>query len=112
MAPLLLSHPQLDSVVLAEHLEEAEDAGRLHGGTRLAEQLLERLGAAEARCRLLLRAGRVRQALLLARRERLVGQLASAALIDAAAGRGDVLLDAAARRVIDATGTGPAPLTT
>ncbi|KAL4448111.1 hypothetical protein ABPG75_005330 [Micractinium tetrahymenae] len=110
VAPLLLSHPQLDSVLLAEHVEEAESGGRLPGGTRLAEQLLERLGAAEPRCRLLLRAGRVRQALLLARRERLIGQLASAALLEAAAGCGDALLEAAARRVVGAAAGGGAAL--
>lgn len=109
VAPLLLSHPQLGSVLLAEHVEEAEGEGRLPGGVRLAEQLLQRLGAAEARCRLLLRAGCVRQALVLARRERLVGQLAPAALIEAAACQGDVLLEAAARRVVGAAGAGRAP---
>lgn len=102
MAPLLLSHPQLDSVSLAEHVEEAEGVGRLPGGACMAGQLLQRLGAAEARCRLLLRTGRVRQALALARRERLIGQLAPAALLEAAAGQGDVLLEAAAQRVVGA----------
>lgn len=101
VAPLLLSLPQLDSALLAEHLVEAAAAGRLPGGAacQLAEQLLLRLGAHEARCRLLLRRGAARRALALARQERLVGALAPEALLEAAAASGDALLYAAAHRV-------------
>lgn len=106
MAPLLLSHPQLDSAQLAEHLEEAAAAGRLPGGAQLAEQLLLRLGAHEAHCRLLLRRGAPRRALALARQERLVGALAPEALLEAAAS-GDALLFAAAHRVCSAAAQRP-----
>lgn len=99
VAPLLLAYPLLDSVLLAEHVEEAADAGRLPGGELLAEQLLLRLGAHEARCRLLLRLGRPRQALALAKQQRLLGRLALDALLEAAAAGGDAVLFAAARRV-------------
>ena len=102
VAPLLLSHPQLDSVELAEHVEEAAASGCLPRGGQLAEQLLLRLGAHEARCRLLLRQGRPRQALLLAQQQGLVGQLAPAALLEAAACSGDAVLLAAAHRVCSA----------
>lgn len=99
VAPLLLSHPQLDSAVLAEHVEEAAAAGRLPGGAQLADQLLLRLGAHKARCALLLRTGRTAQALRLAKQHRLLGQLAPAALLDASASTGDALLFAAAHRL-------------
>lgn len=99
MAPLLLSHPQLDSELLAEHVEAAAAGGRLPQGAQLAEQLLVRLGAHAARCRLLLRLGRVRQALVLAKRQRLVRQLAPEVLLEAAAATGDAVLLAAAQRV-------------
>ncbi|PRW59246.1 colon cancer-associated Mic1 [Chlorella sorokiniana] len=99
VAPLLLALPQLDSVLLAEHLEEADASGRLPGGTHLAQQLLQRLGAQNARCRLLLRHGHARQALLLARQQGLLSQFAADALLDAAAAGGDALLLAAAHRI-------------
>ena len=99
MGPLLLALPQLDSVLLAEHLEEAAASGRLPGGRQLAQRLLQRLGAHDACCRLLLRRGQVRKALLLARRQGLLGQFAAGALLDAAAAGGDALLLAAAHRV-------------
>ena len=102
MAPLLQSHPQLDSVELAEHVEEAAASGRLPHGGQLAEQLLLRLGAHEARCRLLLRQGRTRQALVLAQQRGLVGQLAPAALLEAAACSADAVVFAAAHRVCSA----------
>ncbi|EFN57382.1 hypothetical protein CHLNCDRAFT_142780 [Chlorella variabilis] len=99
VAPLLLSHPQLDSELLAEHVEAAAAGGRLPQGAQLAEQLLVRLGAHAARCRLLLRLGRVRQALVLAKRQRLVRQLAPEVLLEAAAATGDAVLLAAAQRL-------------
>jgi hypothetical protein len=102
VAPLLLAQPPLDSVELAEHVEEAAAGGRLPHGGQLAEQLLLRLGAHEARCRLLLRQGRPRQALVLAQQRGLVGQLAPAALLEAAACSGDAVLFVAAHRVCSA----------
>lgn len=99
VAPLLLSHPHLDSLLLAEHLEEEAAARRLPGGAQLAGQLLLRLGAHEARCRLLLRQGCTRQALALAQQQGLLGQIAPEVLLEAAAASGDALLFAAAHRV-------------
>lgn len=99
VAPLLLSLPQLDSVLLAEHLEEAAACGRLPGGAQLAQRLLQRLGAHDAHCRQLLRHGQAREALLLARQQGLLGQFAAGALLDAASAGGDALLFAAAGRV-------------
>ena len=108
VAPLLLSHPQLDSEALAERLEAAADAGQLPGGAQLAGRVLQRLGAHEARCRLLLRQGLAREALLLARRQGLLAQRqalpAPAALLDAAAGGGNALLFAAAHRAVQRVG--------
>lgn len=107
VAPLLLSHPQLHSVLLAEHVEEAAAAGRLPGGAELSSQLLLRLGAHKACCALLLRMGRTAQALRLARQHRLLGQLAPAALLEAAAASaGGALLFAATHRLC---GAGAAP---
>ncbi len=99
VAPLLLALPQLDSVLLMEHLEQAAVSGRLPGGTQLALRLAQRLGAQDARCRLLLRHGHAREALLLARQQGLLGQFAGDALLDAAAAGGDALLFAAAHRI-------------
>lgn len=107
VAPLLLSHPQLDSVPLAEHVEQAGASGRLPGGARLAEQLLRRLGAHEPLCRLLLRHGRARCALRLARQQQLVGHLGTEALLEASAATGDALLFAAAHRALQAGGALP-----
>jgi hypothetical protein len=99
VAPLLLAHPLLDSPALAEHVARAEAADRLPGGAQLAEALLARLGAHQARCRLLLGQGRAREALLLARRHRLAARLGRDALLQAAASAGDASLFVAAHRV-------------
>lgn len=96
VAPLLLSHPQLDSALLAGHVEEAGAAGRLPGGAQLADQLMLRMCAHEARCRLLLRQGRAREALRLARRHRLAARPALGAL-EAISGADPLLLAAAQR---------------
>lgn len=97
VAPLLLSHPLLASVPLAEHVEAAAVSGRLPAGALLAEQLLVRLGAHEARCRLLLRHGRIKAALLAAKRHGLL-ELVQPALREAAALSGSFLLRAAVHR--------------
>ncbi|KAL4859773.1 Arabinosyltransferase RRA3 [Chlorella vulgaris] len=96
VAPLLLSHPLLASVPLAEHVEAAAVSGRLPAGALLAEQLLVRLGAHEARCRLLLRHGRIKAALLAAKRHGLL-ELVQPALREAAALSGSFLLRAAVK---------------
>jgi hypothetical protein len=99
VAPLLLSHPQLDSEQLAAHLEAAAGSGRLPGGATLAEQLLVRLGAHDARCRLLLRQGRPQHALQLARQRRLTAGELRDDLLAAGAASHDAILMAAAQRV-------------
>jgi hypothetical protein len=96
VAPLLLSHPLLASVPLAEHVEAAAASGRLPAGA-LAEQLLVRLGAHEARCRLLLRHGRIGAALLAAKRHGLL-DLVQPELREAAALSDSFLLRAAVHR--------------